>query len=147
MSAGARAEMMERLRAGFAQHGGFGELDSEATAGALVAALEPYATEDFTSRMVGVGDIAWNGLDGLRDGWTDFLEGFEQLQITPEETHDGPAGDCIVEFVRIRGRPRGTSADIEQDAAAVWRLRGDRVCAVEFHLDRAAALRSGGFEP
>ena len=50
-------------------------------------------------------------------------------------------------FVEEVGKPRGVSAAIDQDAGAVWRLRDGKLSAVEFHIDRAAALRAGGLDP
>ena len=139
-------ELAQQLRKGFAAEGGFDGLDSQAMADAFVAAIEPHATEDFNSRMVGVGDLTWEGLEGLRAGWRDFLEGFEYLRVIPEELRENRAGDCVVDFVRMEGRPRGTGAEIEQPAAAVWRIRDGRITAVEFHIDRREALRAAGLD-
>jgi len=138
------SELAQQLRKGFSAVGGFDGLDSQAMADAFVAALESHVTDDFTSRMVGVGDLTWEGLEGLRAGWRDFLEGFDYLKVTPEELHENPAGECVVDFVRMEGRPRGTGAQIEQPAAAVWRIRDGKIAAVEFYIDRDAALRSAG---
>jgi ketosteroid isomerase-like protein len=132
------------VRVGFSGEGGFGGLDSRAMADALVAAIEPNATDDFECHMVGAGGVAWQGMEGLRAGWHDFLEAFDYLRIIPGELRENDAGDAVVEFVRMESRPKGTTATFEQLAAAVWRIRDGRIAAIEFHLDRDAALRSGG---
>ena len=140
----ASAELVERLRVGFSGEGGFDGLDSQAAADALVTAIEPYAAEEFGCRFMGAGEVGWDGLEGLRAGWRDFLEAFDFLRIVPGELRETPAGDAVVEFVRLQTRPKGTAATLEQLAAAVWRFRDGRVTDVEFHIDRDAALRSGG---
>ena len=137
-------ELVETIRAGFADEGGFTGLDSEDAANAFVAAIEPHATDDFVCRMIGAGDLAFEGIDGLRTGWQDFLEGFDFLRITPESLRETEAGDVVVEFVRMEARPKGTAATLEQPAAAVWRFRGEELEAIEFHVDRDAAMRSAG---
>jgi hypothetical protein len=115
---------------------------------AFVEAIAPHATEDFTTTMSGgaLTDVH-RGLEGLRKGWRDFTHAFDEIEIFPEELREGPTGDAVVEFVRLVGKPRGVAGDIDEDAAAVWLLRGERIRGVEFHLDRAAALRAGGIDP
>jgi ketosteroid isomerase-like protein len=138
------AELVRRLRAGFSDEGGFEGLDGQAMADAFVATIEPYADETFTCHMLGAGDAVWEGLEGLRAGWRDFLEGFDFLRIVPGELRESDAGDVVVDFVRMECRPRGTQAQLDQPAAAVWRFQDGRLTAVEFHIDRDAALRSAG---
>lgn len=141
--------MLERVRAGFSLEGPFeSELEADEAAAAFVATIAPVATEDFVCLMDGGAlTTTYEGLEGLRDGWRDFLGAFETIVIHPESVHEGPDGDCVAEFVRLTGRPKRVAAEIEQNAAAVWRVRGELLCAVEFHIDRASALRSAGIEP
>jgi hypothetical protein len=115
---------------------------------AFVEAIAPHATEDFTTTMAG-GALTdqHRGLEGLRKGWADFTQAFDEIEIIPEELRESPAGDAVVEFVRLVGKPRGVAGGIDQQGAAVWLLRGDRLRGVEFHLDREAALRAGGIDP
>ena len=42
--------------------------------------------------------------------------------------------------------PKGSSAAVESDAAAVLRFRDGKLARVEFHLDPAAARRAAGLE-
>jgi ketosteroid isomerase-like protein len=146
---GEASEMLERIRAGFSLEAMFGdELASAAIVDGFVAALGSHVSDDFVCVMDG-GPMttSYEGIEGLRRGWEDFLGAFEALQIEPVDAMEGADGTCVVEFVHLKGRPRGIDATIEEDAAAVWRLRDGRVGAVEFYMDRAKALRAGGLEP
>src|SRR3954465_6595485 len=138
--------MLERFREGFMVNAAFGDdLQAADVADAFVATLTPVVTDDFACVMDG-GALTheYQGLEGLREGWTDFLGAFETISITPEEARETPDGSAVAEFVRLRGRPLGTDGEIEQEGGAVWRVRDGRLSAVEFHLDRQAVLRSAG---
>ena len=81
-------------------------------------------------------------------GWRDFLNAFETLTIEPEDVvREGADGTSVVEFVRLSGTPKGLETPIEANGAGVWRLRGGRLAAVEFHMDRDRAVRSVGLAP
>jgi ketosteroid isomerase-like protein len=143
------ARTLREMRAAFA---GAGALDSPRPADELVEALAEAigrrTAPGFTCTMNGGAlTTTYEGVEGLRSGWQDFLAGFETLQISPEEIRDGADGKTAVEFVRLIGTPRGARGEVEQNAAAVWRLGDGGVEAVEFYLDRAAALRAGGLDP
>ena len=121
---------------------------SEEIADRFAKALAPFATDDFVCVMDGGAlTTTYEGIEGLRAGWLDFLSAFDSIEITPGEYRVGPSGDCVVEFVHLRGKPTGVAADIDQEAGAVWRVREDGLSSVEFHIDRRAALRSGGIDP
>ena len=62
------------------------------------------------------------GLEGLRAGWRDFLGAFETISIHPERDPMGGDGECVVEFVRLTGKPKGIDAEIES-GAGLWRFR------------------------
>jgi hypothetical protein len=140
------AALVVSLRTAFVEEGGGGPMMGDADT--FVDTLAPHATDDFSSLMEGGAlTTRYEGLEGLRAGWQDFLEAFDEIEIVPGELRESPSGDAVVEFVRLVGKPRGVSAAIDQDAAAVWRLRDSKLSGVEFHIDRAAALRAGGLDP
>jgi len=134
--------LLERIRADFFA-GQRDALDKEEAADAFARAVASVATADFTCVMAGGAlTTTYEGVEGVRDGWNDFLNAFEQIKIIPGqvfETEDG-----VLEFVQLIGRPVGIDADIEQDAAAVWRVRDGGLAMVEFHIDRDAARASAG---
>ena len=138
---------VKRLRENFSGKGQFdSELDAEEAADAFVASLAPIATDDFTCVMDGGAlTTTYEGLEGLRAGWRDFLVGFDTISIHPDpEMHVGGDGECVVEYVHLSGKPRGVDAQIEAQGAGLWRFRGDRLASVEFHLDRERALKAAG---
>jgi ketosteroid isomerase-like protein len=139
------AAFIRELRAAFVERGGEDRMLGDADN--FVETFAPYATEDFTCLMeAGALTDRYNGLEGLREGWRDFLAAFEEIEIVPGELREAPGGDAVVEFVHLIGKPIGVAAEIDQQAAAVWRFRDGRLCAVEFHIDRGAAMRSAGLE-
>jgi hypothetical protein len=122
-----------------------GAIDSEAAAEAFAEAIAKVASDDFVCTMDGGGlTRTWEGVDGVRSAWRDFLGGFESIEITPGEMFEFENG--VLEYVHLTGRPAGTDADIQQDAAAIWRLHGDRLASVEFHIDRGRARASAGVD-
>jgi hypothetical protein len=143
---GEAIEMLQRIRSGFSLEADFGaDLDTATIVDGFVAIIEPHATDDFECVMDGGALVTrYEGLDGLRTGWTDFLGGFETLAIEPGEVRERDG--AVLEFVRLTGRPKGVTASIEADAAAVWRLRDGKLAAVEFHMDRERAMRSAGLD-
>lgn len=142
--------MLRDLRSAFSGEGAFGaELRPEEIVEGLAAIIRPHMAEDFVCVMDGGAlTTEYRGLDGLRTGWLDFLGAFETLTIEPEgEMREGPDGECVVEFVRLSGKPKGLDAAVDAAAAGVWRMRGEKLAAVEFHMDRDRALRSAGLDP
>jgi hypothetical protein len=134
-----------QTRADFFAGGGAAEIDGLEAARSFAEAVAGRAVEGFEVVMDGGAmTTRYHGRDGMFAGWSDFLAPFETIRITPEELVETPDEDCVVEFVRMAGRPKGTAGEVVQEAAAVWRVRDGRIVSVEFHIDRAAALRSGG---
>lgn len=145
---GAMSEARELLidtRREFFSEEGSAEIDGLEAARMFADAVADRAADDFTVTMDGGAmTTTYHGREGFLAGWSDFVEPFETIRIEPEEMIDSPDPSCVVEFVRLHGRPRGTAAEIVHEAAAVWRVSGGRISAVEFHMSRDAALRSGG---
>lgn len=141
------AAFVEQLRSDFEAESGDRRLARETGADAFVETIAPHATDDFTCVMnAGALTTTYEGLEGLREGWRDFLSAFETMEIVPGELHESAGGD-VVEFVRLIGTPVGTTAELDEPAAALWRIRDSRVAGVEFHIHRAEALRAAGLEP
>lgn len=140
-------DLLGEVRLRFFENEGTAEIDGLDAARAFADAVAARAVEGFEVTMDGGAmTTSYRGGDGMFAGWSDFIAPFEAIRITPEEMIATPDEGCVVEFVRLVGRPKGTSGEIEHEAAAVWRVRDGLIVAVEFHMDRAAALRSGGVE-
>lgn len=141
-------ELLTRLRQGYLDESGSAAIDGADAAEVFARAIAEQATPDFTVTMDGGAlTTTYVGIEGLIHGWTDFIAAFETIEIHPEEILETPDGACAVEFVRLKGRPKGVEADIDHEAAAVWRAPDGVLSAVEFHMSREAALRSAGIEP
>lgn len=141
--------MVQKLRENFSLGGQFdSDMDAEAAADAFVASIAPIATDDFTCVMDGGAlTTTYDGLEGLRAGWRDFLGAFDTISIHPEdEIHLGGDGQCVVEFVRLTGKPKGVDAELEESGAGLWHFRDGKLATVEFHLDRGRALKAAGVE-
>lgn len=120
--------------------------DTGAGVEALAEAIAPVAGPDLKCLMAGGAmSTEYSGVDGLRTGWSDFLTAFENARIEFEEMVDG--GDWVVDMVRMTSRPKGSGATIEQRAAAAFLFSDGLLTRIEFHIDRAAALRAAGIEP
>jgi hypothetical protein len=141
-------ELLTRLRQGYLDESGSAAIDGADAAEVFAGAIGEHAAPDFTVTMDGGAmTTTYVGIEGLIEGWTDFVAAFEAIEIHPEEILETPDGKCAVEFVRLKGRPKGVAADIDHEAAAVWRAPDGVLSAVEFHMSRDAALRSAGIEP
>jgi ketosteroid isomerase-like protein len=116
---------------------------------ALIAeVLRQVAEPQFECAMIGPDESFQNverGTEGFFSAWTDWLSPFEEFRIEVERTID--AGEDVVDLVRQVARTVRGGVPVETEGAAVWRFRSGRLQRVEFHLDRAAALRIAGLEP
>ena len=113
---------------------------------ARIEQLEPLAWPDFDGAMVGSIPAArteWKGVDGLVAAWADWLQPFEGHRTEIEEMRNA-GNDCVVIFLRQIARPKGASADVENMGAAVLWTRGGKLSRIEFHIDRAVAIRAAG---
>lgn len=136
-------KLIADLRSSFFTHGPRQAIDSDAAVAAFAGAISRFAAQDFYCVMDGGAlTTRYEGIDGLREGWNDFLGAFETILIESGEVFD--TEDGLLEHVRLVGKPEGTDGEIAQDAAAVWRVRGDELTCVEFHLDRDRARVSAG---
>ena len=120
-------------------------LRDEAARAAFRDELAPIAAPDIEILMVGPGGFSgsFNGVDGFLDAWADWLEPFSsyRMELDPEVRR---GADVAVFFARQVAIPKGSASPVTNDAAAVAFFRDGKVARIEFHLDRAAALRSGG---
>lgn len=145
---GAARDLLLGIREAMFAERGSAAVDGPDAARRFAEIVAASASPDFTVTMSGGAmTTTYDGRDGFAAGWADFVAPFDSISIVPEQVRENDAGDCVVEFVHLVGRPKGTDAEIDQDAAAVWRVRDGRLVAVEFHMDRDAALRSGGIDP
>ena len=107
----------------------------------MIEAIAPLAADDVVGTMSAMGTVErpFEGLDGLRELWADWLGTFERIRFEMEGVEQ--IGDNVFTLARQVGTTRH-GVDVEQPSAAVWKFRDGLIVRVEFHLDREAALRS-----
>jgi ketosteroid isomerase-like protein len=113
----------------------------------LRGAVDEIAAEDLVVEMVGDEGFRLErpGVEGFLESWRDWIQPFETFRVELEDVIE--SGPHLVVLVRQTGRPRGGGTEIENEGAAVWTFRGQRLRRVEFHLDRGMALRAAGLDP
>jgi hypothetical protein len=82
------------------------------------------------------------GLEGFRQNWLDWLEPWVTYRSTIDEVID--LGDRVMLLIRDYGRREGMDAEVEMMGAAIWTIREGKVARIEFHNDRANALKAAG---
>jgi ketosteroid isomerase-like protein len=108
----------------------------------MVEAARPLISEDFVVVMVGAEGFqgSFEGADGFRQAWADWLEAFERVAFEIESVEE--VGENVLTLARQVGVTRHGGIEIEQPSAAVWKFRDGVVHRIEFHLDREQAIRS-----
>jgi len=102
-------------------------------------------------------DVEWHGAAGGLDegrvargiaevveGFRDYYETWERLELRPEEIID--TGDELIIFVHEVARGRKSGVVVETDTAAINTLDHGRVIQVRNYLDRSEALKAAGLQ-
>ena len=84
------------------------------------------------------------GLDGAREFMSNWLETWEDWELSLEELRD--AGDRVVAIVTQRGRSQATGLPVEMHFAQVWTLRNGKQIRMEMYADPDEALRATGLK-
>jgi hypothetical protein len=87
-------------------------------------------------------DESYSGIDGLIQGWREWLSAWSRYEAQTEEFVD--AGDHVVMLVKLLGETRHDNVAIEQPAAVVYTLEDRKVVRLAFHLDRRRAFEEAG---
>ena len=97
----------------------------------------------FASQAGGAG-FEGRGIEGLIEGWRDWLIPWESYVITVEDFVE--AGSNVVMLARIRARTSRDGVELEHKPAAVWTVTDGKVTAVTFFLERDEALEFAGID-
>ena len=84
----------------------------------------------------------YRGREEVRRALEDELEAFEEVVPEPEQFF--LRGDQIVVFVRVRSRPKGSSATVEIRVAHLWTMRDGKAARFELFPVREEALEAVG---
>jgi ketosteroid isomerase-like protein len=112
---------------------------------ALIAAIEPFVTDDFVCGFHGANRGERQGVTGLRDVWLDWLEPWETYRVEHHEFVD--FGDRVLVLVRDYGRRRGMTAEIELHGSAIYTVRDGKLARAEYFAQRAEAYAALGVDP
>jgi ketosteroid isomerase-like protein len=99
---------------------------------------------EFAGTQSGAPGLHYRGLEGLVEGWRDWLVPWASYRLRIDEYID--AGDKVVLLVSVRARTSRDGVAFEHQAAAVWTLRDGSPVAVHFFLEQEEALRFAGVE-
>jgi ketosteroid isomerase-like protein len=84
----------------------------------------------------------YRGPEEVKRFLEDQFEPFEEVVAEPEEFFD--RGDRIAVFVRMRLRPTGSSAVVENRIGHLWTMRDGKVARFEIFPEREKALEAVG---
>jgi ketosteroid isomerase-like protein len=84
----------------------------------------------------------YRGAENARRFFEDLFEPFEEVVIEPQEFFD--RGDRILALVKVRSRPRGSSAVVENRIAHLWTVRDGKAIRFEIFPERARGLEAVG---
>jgi len=107
----------------------------------------PRISEDFrcfTSGYLEGDGEAFDGLDGFRYLWLEWLTPWESYRSEIEDIRD--LGDDVLVLVRDFGSRSEETGEVAVASAAVWTVREGRISQIVFWADRAAALKALGLE-
>ena len=86
----------------------------------------------------------YQGAEAARRFFEDLFEPFEEIVIEPEEFHE--RGDQIAVFLRVRLRPTGSSAFVENRIGHLWTMREGKVARLAVFPRREEALEAVGLQ-
>jgi ketosteroid isomerase-like protein len=110
-----------------------------------VNALDPDLEVEFAGTLSGAPTLNYRGIEGLVEGWRDWLTPWESYLLEAEEFIDG--GDRVLELVRVRARTSRHGVEVEHSPAAVWTVQDGVVVSVHFFLERREAFEFAGLPP
>ena len=84
----------------------------------------------------------YRGREEIQRFFEDQAAPFEQSTIEPEEFF--AQGDHVVALVRVRRRPKGSTAEIEHRIGALWTVRNGEIVRGQGFAEREKALEAAG---
>ena len=85
------------------------------------------------------------GIEGLREGWRNWLAPWDSYMVTVEDFIDIGDGRVLV-LVVSRSRFRDSTADVTEKAASLFRVKDGIVVEIHFYLDQGQARRDAGLD-
>ena len=91
--------------------------------------------------MGGMGG-PFKGREGFRDGWREWLRAWDTFVTRIDEIEETEDGSRVLLLVMSIATMEGTGNRVEQPAAALFQLEGDRITAIDHYLDHDQARRA-----
>jgi ketosteroid isomerase-like protein len=110
----------------------------------LLDKMAPDAEIVFVPVAPGNPGAGYEGLEGLMEGWRDWLAPWESYVIDVEDLVD--QGSSVVALVNMRARTEHGGVEMEQQGATIWTVEEGKIVRMSFHLDRGDALARAGVE-
>jgi len=107
-----------------------------------VSEMLEWTTDDLTTHRVEPDDAIYHGKEGFLDATADWIEGFEDWTVTPEEFFD--VGDSVVVRVHQTARGERSGIAVESHIWFVFEIRGRKIAGLSFHLREAEAFEAAG---
>jgi ketosteroid isomerase-like protein len=124
---------IETLRAGY-------EAMSRGDREAVFAAAHPDIELKTADRVTTPG--TYRGVEAIGKFFDDLFEPFEEVVAEPEKFVEH--GDRIAVLVRVRLRPSGSSAFVENRIGHLWTMRDGKAIRFEIFPEREKALEAIG---
>lgn len=109
----------------------------------LLAAISPDTEVVFVPLAPGAETPTFQGLEGLAEGWRDWLEPYDTYWLEVEDFIDG-GGDEVLMPARVQARTRRDGVLIDHAPAAICTLTDGKISRLVFYLDRGKALEAVG---
>ena len=90
----------------------------------------------------------WTGFTGMAEGWRDFLSAWEGFRLDADEYRELD-GERVLALVSLQGRGKTSGvqlAEMQTEAAALFRVRDGKVTALVFYWERDRALADLGLK-
>jgi len=110
-------------------------------------ALDPIFSEEaeFRSVLAASEGRLFRGHQGIRDYFAWFDDAFDEYASDLEEVIDA-GEDRVVALFKFTARGRGSGVTLDQRAAMVITLRGERIARMDSYFDPAEALEAAGLK-
>jgi ketosteroid isomerase-like protein len=99
-------------------------------------------TNDLITHRVEPDNAIYHGKEGFRQATADWIEGFEEWTVTPEEFIEGR--DSVLVRVRQTARGEKSGVPVESNIWFAFEMRGGKIARLGFHLREAEALEAAG---
>jgi ketosteroid isomerase-like protein len=109
---------------------------------AVLAFYDPDIVWQDHTNALELQDHSYQGHEGVRQFWREWLEPFETFEAHPEAFID--AGDNVVVGFRLSGRGKASGAQVEWPLWNVYTIRNGLVIRVQAFETKAEALEAVG---